>query len=525
MTIRLSPRFISFVILGLLALIGIALVLRATPEGLGLSDDSIGYIAGARSMLAGHGYREAWLASNGPVTHFPPAFSGLLAFIGYFGLDPLRGARFLNALLFGLNIFLLGVLGWRMTKSLPAGLALAALLLVNDSLLRVHAVAMSEPLFIFLSLLAFWMFDLYVERDEHWLWLLACGILTGMAYLTRYAGLALLATFLVALMIWHRTWRRRLMSAGIFLVGVLPWAIGWAIRNEVVGGNATNRILVWHPITASNFDTALYNISTFLVPVEPWRREMFKSPGIFLVLTVIILGAILAWTLLKARRQLATVALPDASVRKQDTRPIKDGIAFTNALYVFSYLASIFASMSFFDASTKFKVRILAPVYVSLLILLVLFGKWLWTRRREAVIVLGLLVFGMSVYGQMTALNELTRGGQGYASFQWYDSKTMAFLRGLPSAVHIYTNEPGAVYLYTGRGAFVLPDRFDPVTAEVRTGFDRGVSEMQAEIKSHQAVLALFGGNNIPSNDARALSNGLFLAHKSAGDEVYTATP
>src|SRR5512140_1318527 len=219
MTIRISPRLISLVALGILALVGIALVLRATPEGLGLSDDSIGYIAGARSMLAGHGYREAWLASDQPVTHFPPAFPRLLAFIGLFGLDPLRAARFLNASLFGLNIFLLGILGWRLTKSLPAGLALAALLLLNDSLLRVHAVAMSEPLFIFLSLLAFWMFDLYVERDAHWLWLLACGILSGLAYLTRYAGLALFATFVLALMILHRTWRRRLTSSGIFLLG------------------------------------------------------------------------------------------------------------------------------------------------------------------------------------------------------------------------------------------------------------------------------------------------------------------
>src|SRR5512146_2994963 len=122
MTIRLSPRLISFILLGVLAAIGIVLVLRATPEGLGLSDDSIAYVAGARSMLAVRGYREAWLASDQPVTHFPPAFASVLAFTGLFGLDPLRGARFLTAVLFGLSIFLMGILGWRMTKSLPAGL-------------------------------------------------------------------------------------------------------------------------------------------------------------------------------------------------------------------------------------------------------------------------------------------------------------------------------------------------------------------------------------------------------------------
>ncbi len=519
MTMRLHPRLISFVFLGVLAAIGAALVLRATPEGLGLSDDSIAYIAGARSMLAGHGYREAWLASDQPVTHFPPAFPGVLAFLGWFGLDPLRGARFLNALLFGLNIVLAGILGWRMTRSLPAGLLLAALILLNDSLLRVHAVAMSEPLFIFLSLLAFWMFDLYIERDRHWRWVLSCGSFSGMAYLTRYAGLALVATFIVALLILHHTWRRRLISSGLFLVGFLPWAIGWAIRNEAVAGNATNRILVWHPITAGNFETALYNVSTFLLPIEPWRRELFKAPGIFLVLTVLILGAVLAWTIMKARAEW----LPSSGVTTP--RPVYKGIAFPNALYVFGYLAAIFASMSFFDASTKFKLRILAPIYVSLLILLVLLGKWLWARRRQAAVVLTLLIFAASAYGQASALSELSRGGQGYASFQWYDSKSMAFLRSLPSTVQVYTNEPGAVYLYTGRGAYVLPDHYDPVTAELRSGFQQGVERMQAEIKTGRAVLALFGGSNMSPDDAKIMSSGLYLAQKSAGDEIYTATP
>jgi 4-amino-4-deoxy-L-arabinose transferase-like glycosyltransferase len=440
-----------------------------------------------------------------------------------FGLDPLRGVRFLNASLFGLNLALLGILGWRMMKSLSAGLILAALFLVNDSLLRVHAAAMSEPLFIFLSLLAFWMFDLYFERDAHWLWLVMCGIFIGLAYLTRYAGLALLATFVVALLILHDTWRKRLISAGILTASVLPWMVGWAIRNEALGGNATNRTLVWHPITAANFDTALYNVSTFLMPVEAWRRELFKYPAVFVAAIIVILGAILIWALVKAKQYIFPVAQPERPALKANWA--REIVAFTSALYVFGYMASILASMSLFDASTKFKPRILAPVYVSLLILLVVFGVWLWKKRREVVIVLVLLIFGLSAVGQYEAVKELAKGGQGYASFQWYDSKTMALLRTLPPQLHIYTNQPTAVYLYTGRGVYVLPDRYDPVTAEQRSGFDQGVAQMQSQIKAGQAVLALFSGDNPPASDAALMSSGLYLAQKSAGDEVYTAAP
>ncbi len=515
MTIRISPHLIAIILLGLLALAGTLLVLHATPEGLNLTDDSIAYIAGARSMLAGQGYREAWLASNGPVTHFPPAFSSVLAFIGIFGLDPLRGARFLNALLFGLNIALVGILGWRMARGLAPGLVLAALFLINDSLLTVHATALSEPLFIFLSLIAFWMFDLYIERDAHWLWLVACGIMVGLAYLTRYAALALAATFLVALLIVHHTWRKRLISAGIFLAAVLPWVIGWAIRNELVGGTATNRDLVWHPVTADNLEMGIRTAASFLVPVEAWRAALLKVPFLFVGLVGVLLAAILIWTVNRSRQYLT-------GGREGLTRGI---VAYSSGLYVFGYLGAVIASMSLFDASTKFKTRILAPAYVAVLILLVVMGIWLWRHRREVALALGLLVFGMCAFGQFIAVRDLARGAQGFASFKWYDSKSIAFLRQLPAGMMIYTNEPGAVYLYTGRGTYVLPDRYDPVTAEARPGFTQGIMVMQSQIKSGQAVLALFSGTQPSAADAALLSAGLYLAEKSAGDQVFTAGP
>jgi len=514
MTTRVSARAISFLMLGALGAIGIAVVLHATPEGLGLTDDSIAYIAGARSMLAGQGYREAWLASNGPVTHFPPAYPSLLAFLGLFGLDPLRGARFINAMLFGLNTALMGILGWRMTRSLRAGLALGLLFLLNSSLLQLHANALSEPLFIFLGLWAFWVFDLYFERDTHWLWLVACGAMVGLAYLTRYAALGLALTFLAALMMLHTSWRKRWISAGLFIGSFLPWVVGWAIHNALVGGTVTNRVLIWHPITANNFEAALRTVSTFMMPVESWRLVWFRFPGVFLGLVLIILAAIILGLAAAWSRRMRMGASAPGQV-----------VTFTSALYVLCYLASIFAAMSFFDASTKFKLRILAPVYVALLILLVATGTWAWSRRRELVILLAMAAFGVSAYSQWDVAASLAKGGQGYASFKWYDSEAMAFLRGLPPGIKIYTNEPGAVYFYVGKGAYVLPDRVDPVTAEPRPGFDRGLADLRTDVNSGEAVLALFSGGDSSTSNAAELSSGLYLADKSAGAEIYTATP
>jgi 4-amino-4-deoxy-L-arabinose transferase-like glycosyltransferase len=520
--LSIRPRLASFIVLALIALIGMILIIRATPDGLGLSDDSIAYIAGARSMVAGNGYREAWLASNGPVTHFPPAFSSVLAFFGLLGVDPLRGARWINALIFGLNAWLLGILGWRMTPSLTAGLVLAALFVSSSEMFQVHAVTMSEPLFIFLSLLSFWMFDLHFERrggGEGWLWLIACGMFVGMAYLTRYAGLALAATFLAALLLLHNGWRKKALSAAIFVASILPWVLGWSLRNRLIAGNTTNRAFAWHPLTSEQIEPGLRVFSEFLIPIEPWRQAVFKQTGLLVGLIILVLGAVLVWVGMKAWNYFS---------RPQQLEPgakAREVISFTTGLYIFAYLASIVASMLMFDAATKFRLRILAPVLVSLLILLVAYGVWVRSRRREAVIVLTILLLGVSIYRQAVTVKNWSKSGLGYASFQWYDSKAMDFLNELPKDVMIYTNEPGAVYLYTGRGCYVLPDRFDAVTALVRDDFEQGVAGMQANINSGQAVLALFDGGDNVSKDVPALTSGLYLAHKSAGDSIYTAAP
>lgn len=515
-----KQRAASFLTLGLLAALGTFLILYATPQGLGLSDDSIAYIAGARSILSGQGYREAWLASDGPVTHFPPAFSSFLALIGLSGLDPVRGARFLNALLFGANTFLLGLIGWRMTRSQVAGIVLAFLFVINASMFRVHAVAMSEPLYIFFSLISFLFFEYFFDRQTiHWLILTGC--FAGLAYLTRYAGLALVATFLAAIILLSETWKLRIKRSLLFVVSFLPWTAAWAVRNKLVADNATNRTLVYHPLSVENIQTGIYNFSEFLIPVETWRRALVKTPELFFVFVSFLSLAILIWVAYKGFKKFI-----------QPNAEIPEALSLTNGLYIFGYLASIISSMMLFDASTKFKLRINSPVYVSLLILLIWLGFWLWQKRsiilRGLVISFTVSLFVLSINETRVIVTQLHKGGQGYASFQWYDSEAMDFLDDLPDGTRIYTNQPGPVYLYTNRPSYVLPDLIDPVTGLPREGFEEGAKTLQADVLSGQAVLALFKFGS-EAEDVQStylqLAEGLYLAHDSHGDKIYTTFP
>src|SRR5512133_2413787 len=163
MSLRL-PRLSFYLFLTILVFGAMVILYICTPAGVGLANDSVAYIAGARSILQGTGYSDIWLDSSiEAITHYPPLLSLTLAGLGLLGLDPLRGARILNILLYGANTGLMGLIGWRMTKSQLAGVLLAALFLLNAILLRVHVFAMSEPLFIFLSLLSFLLFDFSFE--------------------------------------------------------------------------------------------------------------------------------------------------------------------------------------------------------------------------------------------------------------------------------------------------------------------------------------------------------------------------
>ena len=130
-----SRTFSLLFFLGLISVFGVWLLLYSTPEGLGLNDDSIAYVSGARGILSGEGYRELWLVSKGYLTHFPPGFSAMLAMIGFITrIDPLRVARVMNALFFGGNAFLLGLLCWRGTKSKLAAIFLAALFVATPAI-------------------------------------------------------------------------------------------------------------------------------------------------------------------------------------------------------------------------------------------------------------------------------------------------------------------------------------------------------------------------------------------------------
>ncbi len=501
MNFRWSSVFFVLM-LAVLGLSGGWLLAYSTPQGLGLNDDSIAYIAGARSILNGQGYREAWLVSNGPVTHFPPGYPVVLALLGLLsGIDPLYGARILNGLLFAANIFLTGWLGWRMTGSPWTGLLAAIPVFLSSALLSVHTRAMSEPLYIFLTLLAFLTLDAYFEQFQAGsarasLLLVALGCLLGWAYLARYAALSLLAAVAAALFVLHTRWRTRWQSVGLTLACALPWILAWSIRNRLVGESFTNRVLGWHPITGENWQLGIQTMAEFFIPFNLWRHRLLELPGLFETCLLALGLGLLAWVWRigwpRFWRPSQAASLP--------------ALPFLNGLYIIVYLVALMTTMTLFDPATRFQVRILSPTYLSLILLAVYLGVWLWRKKRVAwritVLALAAGFLFMFGYSQMRFVEGLRIGGGIFAGEKWFTSPVFNLLEQLPPDTLILTNEPGAVYLYTGRVAGVLPRE------------EGGISQIKALVLEGKIVLVLFRVNKADDTTLTyyyELGRGLYL--------------
>jgi len=83
------------------------------------------------------------------------------------GLDVQPASRYLGLILFAFNIFLAAAFVYRYTapRRSPA-LAAAALMFGSESMLMLHANALSEPLFIFLGLLGLLGLTSYIENGK-----------------------------------------------------------------------------------------------------------------------------------------------------------------------------------------------------------------------------------------------------------------------------------------------------------------------------------------------------------------------
>lgn len=496
--------------LAALAVVGAALVIWLTPHGAGVSPDSTFYLESTQSLLAGEGY-----AVDGvPITHFPPLYPTLLAFTGILQPDLVQAARLFNAILFGLNLALIGWLAYLAAgrKLWVSGLA-ALFALSAEPILELHAWAWSEPLFITLLLAGLLILVRYVVEPGR-IPLVASALLLGLAVITRYIGMGLLPAG--ALLIYlGRPRRDRLQGLRAALVWLalacLPLAL-FIVRNLVLLGTATDRRLAVHPMALSEYTAGLTSTLSRMLALDPLLAR--AAAALIMFIAVYLILPLEGW---------------GARLRNTERRLEEFAIPFACLLFCAIYLPFLYISLSFLDASTPLDARILSPV----LVLLVVGGipgvatlarrlhrPLAWWGFVATMIVLILLRAPASI----PIVRTIRADGLGYTSAQWTGSDTIRSARTLPSGGTIYSNAPDIVRFLDGRRALPLPALTNPLTLQPNPSYGQQLEAMCNGIAGGSAYVVYFEAVqlwNLPDKATLETACGLPILYQLPDGTVY----
>jgi hypothetical protein len=445
---------------------GVGLLSWSTPNGVGLALDSFHYISAARNLIAGYGLGRLTCYGFKPLTMWPPLYPIVLATFRIGGYDAIRAARAISALGFGATVALAGVLVLAMRGRTLFALMTSGLVLMSGPMLRTFSWAMSEALFMPLCLAALLILGKSLETGNRRA-ILTASLVAGCAMITRYVGVSLFiaATILILLNV---TWssRRRAENLLLLVPGGAP-VILWLVRNRLVAGSATNRVLEFTLSTPLAIRPIISSMVDWFIP-----RELPLPFGTLLFVCL--------WILLLT----LTVRAVFMGVREGYS---KGGVYTVVLLFILAYPA-VFVLTVFFvlPSVVTLEERFLAPLLVGLLILAGGVASHGWDRlgsSGKAVIVAVAAALLLS-YSQrdVPILRAMRADGQGFASGFWVSSKTGELLRQLPQST-VYTNNMSAVYFLSGKPSCGVPGPDSP----------DGLAAMRADLKKNDGLLILFG--------------------------------
>ncbi len=426
-----------------MGLVGVAIILIATSNfGAGLTPDSIGYLAATRSLLAGKGV--LWYNGD-PIDIWPPLYPVMLAIVNkVFGVDFLASVHVINAIFFGLIVYLSGILFFNYLVSVPSLAILGSIyVLLSNSLFSVSVMAWSEPVFILCVLLFILSIDAYLEKGDR-IYFVILTLSAMLACLTRYIGVTLIMSGIASILILGKTsLRNKLTFSSIFaFISAFPLGL-WLIRNYLVGGTIAG---YREPSKYTVFDNINFTLEAIIRWFLPGRLVSLLSGHYLLGIISVGFVGLLCILLISYSSKL--------TVDINRLVPI--------ALFTTTYLAFLIYTATKI-AFEQIENRYVSPVFILIVLMGLLLIETLWEvlkktvklpsqtiKRFISIAFATLLLLPLS----STIVNLSywrTEGGGGYNSKIWRESQTIAYLKNktLQKQNKIYSNDPYALYLYT----------------------------------------------------------------------------
>lgn len=432
----------------LAALMGVVLVLLLSRHGgLGISPDSIYYMSAADSFLAGRGFYQF---DDKPFVMFPLFYPIILAVIKWIvGNAFLQMAPLLNAILFGITIFLSGAMLEKTNHVRWLKWIVLSMIVLSPGLLEIYTMLWSETLFITEIIIFIWFCKLYFESNsiKH---LLLVAIIAAIVAETRLAGVSVIATGGILILLSRDvSWGKKIVHAIIYGIIAISLFVINLTRNYILTQTLTgNRQKGTTPF--------LENLKYYGLVLSDWMP--FSSwtnayPILLGFLCLLIIGCIFIYRLLRG--------IEHNSYEK---------IAATFTL-MYSAFMLVVATISRFETINN---RLLAPFYIPCLftisfylvstLRLQLSNKVRWILLAVFILIGGatIIQYGKADYATLKQNNEGGIGG--YSDDDWrITSGLLAYLRTNPSILKsgktVYSNAAHAVYLNTKQHIQILPER------------------------------------------------------------------
>ena len=440
----------TYVVLVIVGIIAVAMVLASTsPYGVGVSSDAVSYISTAEHLLAGEGYLDF---DRRPYVHWPPLFPTILALLGLAGIKPVDGAKYINAISFGLIVFSCGVLFLRRIKSKLLVVVGAIAVLMCSTMLLVSVYAWTEPLFIFLTILFVFSVARFLREQEIWVLILA-GIFAALCCLQKYVGVATIITgvVLVVFFVRNRAWLRRL-EYGIVFGAIASAPLGlWIIRTKMSSADAGYY---------RQFHSPYQVIAGTLKVITPWfvtDNFSFTARLVIIGVVVCLLGAVVVLRGYKCSTE-----------RFGDTMLVKAAVAFVLIHSFFTIFAATFTNA----ISNE---RLMLPIYAFIVLLLLtsledaveLLTLLLRKRAVSLFIIVGLCSLWLLLYPFPIVRQRISvyrkYGVSGLTSPFWKRSPLTNWLKNYPLKGTILSNDPHAIRFLSKLHAIMSLRRSDNI--------------------------------------------------------------
>lgn len=483
-----------------LSFIGIIIQLYSTRLGAGVSPDSTHYLAAAQNFFSGQGLKI--LGPDGgfiPLTLWPPLFPFILAVFGRLGIEVYEAARVWNALMFGANVLLVGLIVARIT--LPSRITPVVgsmLMLISVDIVSVHAWVWSDPTTLLFGFLGFLLIDHFLV-EKKFAFFITSAICCGLVLITRYAAIPFMAVGIIALLLLQRGERlikRLFVSTAYGILSLLP-LIMWAIRNQTLTGNSVGREFGFDVGRLRILEVGLKVVSDWVLPGRITGEIRGWIGGLFLLtwlMFAVIYAVVKAKEDGKSRAHGHSIYLPQLLV-----------------LFFLIYSFMLLFGNAFFQPGFPLNNRILIPLYIVMVIVStgIAYDVFHWVQPRfrtsdafqkriwsiPILVLLSIMTVWMGF--QLVHMGKWLKGsyeeGLGYASRAWRNSAEIRFIEDLPLDALIYSNGPDAIYFLADRLTTLLPGSVQE--AEQLSGAERSsIHNMREDLLRNDGYIVYFRG-------------------------------